>query len=240
MNYVSTDIRSAMHVADAKHITAWLLKLASLVRKSQGDGDRSQIAEYVEFILRRNLPTDAFDRDSLAYVVDGSEWWPAVSPLADKIAEYWAVTKTRRQNAQFVQIEGPRSSAVRLSENDERWRRYWVRHEQTNWVEADETGITDAVIASRRKIGLSMVKRYAPAAYEQIVGSQVDDIATWTNENRLRSMLAALNDHPFKQVMLRCIQAAVTHRAPRLLGMVETALLDAGMSIKPEPKRLPQ
>ncbi|WP_029606137.1 hypothetical protein [Kozakia baliensis] len=238
MNHASTDVRSALDPASAAHISAWLVKLARLVRRQTGDADKEQIAEYVEVILRRELPKAAFNRDSLAYCVDGCEWWPAVSPLCERIEEHWQVQRFRLERDTHLRLSGLGDAGKPLTATEETWRRYWDRNEMTNWVNADEIGVRDDEIARRRKVGLSMVKQFAPKVWERVTGksSGREDPADWHDAQRLRRTLGQTKGHPMAGTLFRCLHAAVKHNAPANLAMVEDAMSQAGVSVAP-PKR---
>lgn len=226
----------------AKAIATWLTRLARMVRH-QGQMTPQErgamVAEYAEMLLRTDLPDAAFNFDALHYVAEGCEWWPAFSVLASKLQEHWAIKRVQMENRQHLRIAGPSDSAP-LSPSDENWMRFWRRNEDMGWTQGDEKIADEHAKVARKRNGLSMIRRYAPDAYQRITGKLAEDRGTgqdWHDARQLTSTLRALRDHPFKAVMLRAIQAAVKNRAPEHLGLVQDAIANAGMAANPEATR---
>jgi len=224
-------------------IGKWLTRLARMVRHQQqlSDFERGEmVADYTAMLLDDELPGAAFSNSALHAVAEVCEWWPPYRQLAKLIREDWAVQQVRIENAQTLRIAGPTDGNLPpLDGTNEIWWRYWTRNEMTNWTGADETGLPDSVPVGRRKIGLSMLKQFAPFAYQRAVGGRPDeqDPTDWKDRNRLARTLREAKSHPLKAVVLRCIQAAVKKNAPDNLPMVEDEMIAEKVPLKPEGKR---
>ncbi|AQS90474.1 hypothetical protein A0U94_05310 [Gluconobacter albidus] len=220
-------------MTDNRHaIGTWLTRLARLVRHQQTLTDFTRgemIADYTAMLGRDGFHAAAFSTPALHDVAEACEWWPAYSRLRELLAESWKVQQVRIQNARepLPQIVGPAGRPLApLTPSEEVWLRYWRQGESMNWNEPDQFASTDEAREARRRIALSMVRRYAPAAAERITGRPADqtDPTDWHDVARLRRSIALTDGHPMAMAFLNCARAAVAKNAPENLQIVDDAI----------------
>lgn len=220
------------------HIAGWLGRLARTTRHQQRlspDETKAMLAEYTEMLLRCDIPGSAYCLDALSAVTEQSDWWPAVGALARMLEEFALVQRVRRSNAsQPLQIAGSTTKARELSETDKNWLRSWQQNEQMNWNLPNETGATDQERSERRKIWLSMLKRYSPAVHEMVTGVEAGsrDPRDWKDTDRLNHTLRRISEGPFQPSFFRCVQAAVGKHAPENMGLVVDAMKAANVPLQ--------
>lgn len=234
-----SEVRFRENPEAGQKIASWLLKLARLVRhqgQQTAEDRRAMVGDYAEMLLRVDVPVAAYNFEAMHYVADACEWWPPFATLAAKLQEHWAVQKVRVRNQNLPRLSGP-SDAAPLSATDEQWVRFWRRNEDMGWTVEGETIADGHVKAARKRNGLSMIRRYAPDAYQRITGKLAEDRGSgqdWHDARQLTRTLRELQDHPFKAVMLRAVQAAVKNRAPEHIGLVQDAIASAGIPADPD------
>lgn len=211
-------------------ITSWLGQLARTVRHQQQLTQQQRanmVAEYTEMLLRSDIPASAYCLDALSAVTSENDWWPPVGALKRLLEEFALVQRVRSSNArQPLQISGGTIKARELSETDKNWLRSWQGNEQMNWNLPDEVGSTDQERAGRRKIWLSMLKRYAPAVYEMVTGVSLDrvDPSDWKDAARVRRSVQNIEGGPCQRYFFEAALCAVTRHAPENISIVEEAM----------------
>jgi len=210
----------------ARHIAGWLNNLARLVRRNGEDGSAEQIALYVEMFMGE-LPPAAFNNRAMRYIADGCEWWPAYSPLLARLKEHWASEKIRRETVKLLQIAGP-APASDLTGDDAVWRDYWHRREVSGWARGNEILSDERERASRRAIGLSMVRQFAPGAFHAITGKHANppvDHSGWSDVHALRRTMAEIDPTtPVGRSCANVVRAAVKRHAPQNMAIVVEVL----------------
>ena len=117
-------------------ISGWVTHLADLTAHSDGKPSKDAIAAYAT-VLGQTFPSAAFTAESLAYAVEGREWFPAVSVVSAAVRDWWNQHKPQCAAA----ITDQRTKPIGWEEADQRWVDFWFkRREEIRGLEDPRQG----------------------------------------------------------------------------------------------------
>ena len=142
-----------------RDISRWLLRLQGLTRRSMDNPlSPEALADHAR-TLAGELPSAAFNDDSLAAVALGAEWFPAVSVIAGAVRSWWADHKPPTR-------AWPGASAhPRLDDAAQRWVAFWCKRIKE----------PDCASYGKRAVVLDLIRSRSPEAYDYLLGT--DNVA---------------------------------------------------------------